>query len=100
MQRFIIRFSIMVQAIFFDIDGTLVSFRTHEIPQSTRKALKELRSKGIKLFIATGRPETLMREAIGDLEFDGFIILNGGTALRPTTGSYTRHRFRPMTSNV
>lgn len=77
MQRFIIRFSIMVQAIFFDIDGTLVSFRTHEIPQSTRKALKELRNKGIKLFIATGRPETLMREAIGDLEFDGFIILNG-----------------------
>ena len=77
MQRFIIRFSIMVQAIFFDIDGTLVSFRTHEIPQSTRKALKELHSKGIKLFIATGRPETLMREAIGDLEFDGFIILNG-----------------------
>lgn len=77
MQRFIIRFSIMVQAIFFDIDGTLVSFRTHEIPQSTRKALKVLRNKGIKLFIATGRPETLMKEAIGDLEFDGFIILNG-----------------------
>ena len=25
-----------LQAIFFDIDGTLVSFKTHSIPESTR----------------------------------------------------------------
>ena len=24
-----------IKALFFDIDGTLVSFRTHKIPQST-----------------------------------------------------------------
>lgn len=67
----------MIKAIFFDIDGTLVSFRTHTIPDSTRKALTGLRQKGIKLFIATGRPKMLMMEAIGDLEFDGYITLNG-----------------------
>ena len=29
----------MVKAIFFDIDGTLVSFKTHEVPRSTIDAL-------------------------------------------------------------
>ena len=47
----------MVKAIFFDIDGTLVSFETHKIPASTQEALKTLRDKGIKIFIATGRPD-------------------------------------------
>ena len=45
----------MIQAIFFDVDGTLVSFRTHTIPASTLEALHTLRAKGIKLFLATGR---------------------------------------------
>ena len=45
----------MVKAIFFDIDGTLVSFKTHEVPRSTIDALDILRKKGIKVFIATGR---------------------------------------------
>ncbi len=27
----------MVKAIFFDIDGTLVSFKTHRIPDSAKK---------------------------------------------------------------
>ena len=67
----------MVKAIFFDIDGTLVSFQTHCIPASTRQALEELHHRGIKLFIATGRPKWLMMHAIGNLPFDGFITLNG-----------------------
>lgn len=66
----------MVKAIFFDIDGTLVSFETHKIPGSTREALKELRRKGIKIFIATGRPRCLI-DNLGDLEFDGYITVNG-----------------------
>lgn len=66
----------MVKAIFFDIDGTLVSFKTHEIPLSTRKALKELRRKGIQIFIATGRPWCLI-DNLGGLEFDGYITVNG-----------------------
>ena len=43
----------MIKAIFFDIDGTLVSFKTHKIPESTIQALHTLKAKGIKLFIAT-----------------------------------------------
>ena len=67
----------MVKAIFFDIDGTLVSFQTHTVPESTREALRLLREKGIKVFIATGRPKTLMMDAVGDLDFDGYVTLNG-----------------------
>ena len=67
----------MVKAIFFDIDGTLVSFKTHTIPESTLNALAQLREKGIKVFISTGRPKVLMTKAVGDLEFDGYITLNG-----------------------
>ena len=66
----------MIKAIFFDIDGTLVSFKTHTVPQSTQDALEALRQKGIKLFIASGRPENLMSHVDG-LYFDGYIIMNG-----------------------
>ena len=45
----------MIKAIFFDIDGTLVSYSTHEVPQSAFDALYKLKEKGIRLFIATGR---------------------------------------------
>lgn len=66
----------MIKAVFFDIDGTLVSFETHEVSASTRKAITELRNKGIKVFIATGRHLKAI-DNLGDLEFDGYITLNG-----------------------
>ena len=67
----------MIKALFFDIDGTLVSFRSHRIPASTSEALARLRSKGIKLFIATGR-HPLGVDNLGDERFDGYIYMNGG----------------------
>lgn len=67
----------MVKAVFFDIDGTLVSFKTHEVPQSTIEALDMLRKKGIKVFIATGRHFSSINN-LGDLQFDGYVTLNGG----------------------
>ena len=57
----------MVKAIFFDIDGTLVSFKTHEVPRSTIDALDILRKKGIKVFIATGRHYSSINN-LGDLK--------------------------------
>ena len=69
----------MIQAVFFDIDGTLVSFQTHTIPNATRQALFALRKAGVKLFIATGRPPTnlgVLRRGF-DFEFDAYITING-----------------------
>lgn len=67
----------MIKAVFFDIDGTLVSFKTHEVPQSTRNAIAALQAKGIKTFIATGRQFESINN-LGALQFDGYITLNGG----------------------
>ena len=69
----------MIKAIFFDIDGTLVSFKTHKVPQSTIDALNLLRKKGIKIFIATGRHPSIigLGNNINELKFDGYVTLNG-----------------------
>ena len=44
----------MYEIFFFDIDGTLRSFETHEVPASAREALARLRGRGAKVIIATG----------------------------------------------
>ena len=68
----------MIKAIFFDIDGTLLSHTTYSVPESTKKALRLLKEKGILTFIATGRHLSEMRDLpIQDLEFDACITLNG-----------------------
>lgn len=65
-----------IKAVFFDIDGTLVSFKTHRVPESTVEALQALRAKGIKVFISTGRmlPDT---QVVSHIPFDGYITCNG-----------------------
>lgn len=70
----------MIKAVFFDIDGTLVSFKTHQVPQSAADAIVALRKKGIKVFIATGR-QFLSINNLGSLEFDGYVTLNGGVCI-------------------
>ena len=69
-----------IKAVFFDIDGTLVSFTTHAVPDSARKAIARLRERGIKVFIATGR---LLRhtDVVRDIEVDGYITVNGSYCL-------------------
>ena len=70
----ILEVSQMIKAIFFDIDGTLLSHRTRTIPQSTQIALKRLRERGIYTFIATGRHISEMKDLpLDNLEFDGYI---------------------------
>ena len=65
-------------ALFFDIDGTLVSFKTHEIPLSTIQALTQAKANGHKVFIATGRPPIIITN-LGAIEhlIDGYVTTNG-----------------------
>ena len=68
----------MIRAAFFDVDGTLLSHKTKGIPASARAAVANLRAKGIKCIVATGRQMSEMRKLpIADMEFDGYITLNG-----------------------
>ena len=70
----------MIKAVFFDIDGTLVSFKTHKMPDSTLRALDRLRSSGVKIFIATGRQLQSINK-LCDQRFDVYVTLNGGYCL-------------------
>lgn len=65
-------------ALFFDIDGTLLSFNTHQIPSSTVLALTQAKANGSRVYIATGRPPVIINnlESISHL-IDGFITTNG-----------------------
>ena len=72
----------MIKAIFFDLDGTLLSHTTKCIPQDTVQALRKLRDKGIRIFMATGRHSTeLERLPVQDIRFDGYVTLNGQLCL-------------------
>ena len=66
-----------IKAIFFDVDGTLVSFDTHRMPESTLFALHELRKKGIKLFLSTGRHPGMLGEVLSAFPFDGVVAVTG-----------------------
>ena len=71
-----------IKALFFDIDGTLVSFKTHRIPQSTVDALTAAKRRGVKVFISTGRPVPFIVN-LGQIAhlIDGYITTNGARVL-------------------
>ena len=53
----------MIKAVFFDIDGTLVSFSQKFLSDRLQADLAALRERGIKIFLSTGR-------ALQDLEIE------------------------------
>ncbi len=72
-----------IKIIFTDIDMTLFSHRTHKVPESAIKAIKELQEKGIKVFLCSGRNQYLIRKT-GILDIihpDGLITMNGSNAI-------------------
>lgn len=72
----------MIKAIFFDVDGTLISHTKKNVPKSTRNALASLFEKRILRVLATGR-HTLELDLlpINDIRFDAYITLNGQLCL-------------------
>lgn len=70
----------MIRALFLDIDGTLVSFRTHTVPQSAVEALRAARKKGVRVFICTGRPPQFINN-IASVEHDGMVCATGALCL-------------------
>lgn len=69
-----------IKAVFFDIDGTLLSFKTHKVPESTVEAIRLLQTHGIKTILSTGRSINSI-DHIKFLDFDGYITFNGGYCL-------------------
>lgn len=63
----------------FDVDDTLTDSKTHQVPASTKTALKALKAAGYQLCIATGRNiASLVESGFTDLtQWDGFVCDNG-----------------------
>jgi Cof subfamily protein (haloacid dehalogenase superfamily) len=81
--------TVAIKAVFFDIDGTLVSFKTNAIPKSTIKAIEYLKSEGIKVIVATGRSINTISH-VRYLNFDGYICFNGAYCV--TRDGHLLHR--------
>ena len=81
----------MIKAIFFDLDGTLLSSRKI-IPQSAIAALKACREKNIKLFIATARTPDLDKCLGWNVEtlsiFHGGVYCNGAINILGNEAEY------------
>ena len=80
----------MIQAAFFDIDGTLLDHTDGKsvFPQSTAAALAALQRKGVKVFVSTGRAPAMLDSVRGLspsirelFPFDGFATFNGQLVL-------------------
>lgn len=72
----------MIKGAFFDVDGTLLSHRTKQVPESAVSALEALKAKGIRCIVATGRQIGEMdRLPMEGVTFDGYITMNGQLTL-------------------
>ncbi|MEK4130242.1 Cof-type HAD-IIB family hydrolase [Solibacillus sp. FSL W8-0474] len=62
--------------IFFDVDGTITSYKDGTISQSTKTAIKQLLDQGFKVVAATGRPLSMCNE-LAEIGIETFITANG-----------------------
>lgn len=70
----------MIKAVFFDIDGTIISIKKHSIPQSAIDAIARIRAAGVKTFLCTSRARQFLKNIRG-VEYDGLICLTGAHSL-------------------
>ena len=80
----------MTKALFLDVDGTLISFETHEVPASALDALRRAHARGVRLFIATGRAAADL-EPLQEIPYDGVVALNGADCLMRDGTPVARH---------
>lgn len=71
----------MIKAAFFDIDGTLLSFKTHRVSDGTVRAFDRLHRAGVRTFISSGRPMVLIPKM--PVTFEAHITMNGGLVFTP-----------------
>ncbi len=88
-----------IQAVFFDIDGTLIDFKTHHISESTKEAIQKLQKKGIKAALATNRSmeNLLLVKDIMSIDWDGFVLSSGGEVMNKNKEVLYERRFSPET---
>ena len=66
----------IIRVLFLDVDGTLISFTTHRVPQSAVEAVTEAHDRGVKIIVATGRAASDLG-TLGEIPYDAVAALNG-----------------------
>ena len=59
--------------VFFDIDGTIVDEETQLIPESTIRAVEQLKNNGHIAVVNTGRPMSHIDPRVRALDFSGWV---------------------------
>ena len=81
------------KALFFDIDGTLMSEVTREVPESAKEALRRTRACGNLVFVNTGRSYSELGKIMQMVEPDGWLC-GCGTYIE-VDGKPLYHRVMP-----
>ncbi len=79
------------KALFFDVDGTLLSEITHTIPNSALEAIKQTRAEGNLVFINSGRSYAILHDIEKMVETDG-ILCGCGTCVIADKKVIFQHR--------
>lgn len=68
----------MIKAVVLDLNGCIFSHETKDIPASAVKAFHELKAKGIKILMATGRNYDMIKHLpLHGIKWDGYVFLGG-----------------------
>lgn len=73
----------MIKIVFMDVDGTLLSHKTNDVPVKTKEAIRLLQANGIKVFVCSGRckHEFNQMSQFYDVSFDGYILMGGALSI-------------------
>ncbi|MHC5268262.1 Cof-type HAD-IIB family hydrolase [Enterococcus sp. LJL98] len=66
----------MIKAIFFDVDGTLLS-SNGRVSKRTKRAIMLAQQQGVLCGISTGRGPSSLKKILKDLDLDMFVTYNG-----------------------
>lgn len=66
----------MRKIVFFDIDGTLVTYK-NQLPESTKKGIRLLKENGHVPVLSTGRAPEMLRAVAEELGIESYISMNG-----------------------
>ena len=82
-----------IQAIFFDIDGTLLEFGENRIQDSVIESIQAAQRKGYKVAIASSRPLTIINdvENIWDIRWDSIVAGSGTSIYNENISIYKDH---------
>ena len=70
----------MIKLLAIDLDGTLLN-NNHTISSENLKAIRIAQDNGIKVIIATGRPEQLVKEYVEQLKMEDPLIMYNGSVI-------------------